>query len=111
MMTFIDSNVFVTPRFYGFPITFLEAMACGAPIITTNNGDFIEGIDNEIGFVAEYDKKELKNRLFEILVDDELRKMFKENAKKKSDDYEWDEIIEKIGKVYEKVLLKQRSEW
>lgn len=47
MMAFIDADVFVTPRFYGFPITFLEAIACGTPIVTTNAGDFIEGIDND----------------------------------------------------------------
>ena len=103
MMAFVDADIFVTPRFYGFPSTFLEAMACGVPIITTNKGEFIEGINNEIGFVVEYNKKELKNALFKILVDDELRKRFKENAKKKSNDYDWNVIIEKIEKVYEKV--------
>ena len=66
--------------------------------------------NNEIGFVVGYNKKELKNRPFEILVDNELRKPFKVNEKKKSKDYDWNEIIEKIEKVYEKVLLKQRGE-
>lgn len=45
IMAFIDADVFVTPVFYGFSSTFLEAMACGVPIITTNKGDFIDGIN------------------------------------------------------------------
>ena len=104
MMALIDADVFVTPRFYGFPITFLEALACGVPIITTTEGDFIEGFNNEVGFVVEYDKKELKSKLVEILVNDELKKRFKENAKKKSNDYDWRVLVEKMERMYEGCL-------
>lgn len=103
MMAFIDADVFVTPRFYGFPITFLEAMACGTPIVTTNAGDFIEGIDNEVGYVTRYDEKELKNALLKVLTDEKLKNSFKEKAKKKSKGYSWDRIVGKLEKVYEEV--------
>lgn len=102
-MAFIDADVFVTPRFYGFPITFLEAMACGTPIVTTNAGDFIEGIDNEVGYVTRYDEKELKNALLKVLTDEKLKNSFKEKAKKKSNEYSWDRIVGKLEKVYEEV--------
>lgn len=100
LSAYVDADVFVTPSFYGFPLTFLEAMICGVPIITTNKGDFIEGIDNEIGYVVQYDEKELKNALFKILTDDTLRESFKESAKRKSNDYNWDVIVERIEEVY-----------
>ena len=102
LSAYVDADVFVTPSFYGFPLTFLEAMSYGVPIITTNKGDFIEGIDNEIGYVVQYDEKELKNALFKILTDDTLRKRLKENAKRKSNDYNWDVIVERIEEVYNK---------
>jgi len=35
----VDSDVFVTPAYSGFPATFLEACACGTPLVTTTNGD------------------------------------------------------------------------
>jgi glycosyltransferase involved in cell wall biosynthesis len=104
LSAYVDADVFVTPTFYGFPLTFLEAMACGLPIITTDKGDFIEGIDNEIGYVTRYDEKELKNALLKVLTDDELRERFKENAKKKSNEYSWDRIGENLEKVYEEVI-------
>ena len=97
---YLDSDVFVTPSFYGFPLTFLEAMACGVPIITTKKGDFIEGIDNEIGYVVEYNDLELENALFKILSDDELRERFKRNAKEKINEFDWNSIVDRIEQVY-----------
>jgi glycosyltransferase involved in cell wall biosynthesis len=71
-----DADVFVTPRFSGFPITFLEACACGIPIVTTNNGDVLEWIDNKVGFVVDYDKVSLANAIIKILNDQKLSEKF-----------------------------------
>ena len=53
---FVDADVFVTPSFSGFPVTFLEACACSTPIITTNKGDELDWIHNKVGYVVEYNK-------------------------------------------------------
>ena len=106
LAAYVDADVFVTPSFYGFPITFLEAMACGVPIITTNKGDFIEGIDNEIGFVVRYDKRELKNALFNILTDEELRLRFRRNCREKIREYDWKVIVNKIEEIYSSVVKR-----
>ncbi len=103
---YVDADVFVTPSFYGFPLTFLEAMACSVPIITTKKGDFIEGIDNEIGYVVEYNEIELEKALFKILSDDELRERFKRNAKGKIREYDWNAIVDRIEHVYKEVMEK-----
>jgi glycosyltransferase involved in cell wall biosynthesis len=73
---FFDADVFVTPKYYGFPITFLEACACGTPIVTTNNGDILEWIDNKVGFVVDYDRVSLANAIIKILKDYKLAKQF-----------------------------------
>lgn len=106
LSAYIDSDVFVTPTFYGFPLTFLEAMACGVPIITTDKGDFIEGIDNEVGFVVKYNEEDLENAMFRILTDVELREKLKGNAQKKIKEYDWDRIVDRIEKVYKEVMEK-----
>ncbi|WP_321421171.1 glycosyltransferase [uncultured Methanobacterium sp.] len=48
---YVDADVFVTPTFSGFPITFLEACACGTPIVTTDRGDKLDWIE-DVGLIA-----------------------------------------------------------
>ena len=71
--------------------------------ITTNKGDFIEGIDNGVGFVVQYDKIKLENALFKVLTDDELKYRFKENAKIKSNNHDWNSIVARIEVVYKNI--------
>ena len=40
------SNYMSAPRFYGFPISFLEAFITDCPILTTNCGDTLEELQN-----------------------------------------------------------------
>lgn len=110
LLVYVDADVFVTPSFTGFPLTFLEAMACGVPIITTNKGDFIEGIDNEVGYVVQYDEKELKNALFKILTDDGLRAKFRRNCREKIREYDWDTIIDEVETLYMAIIKEAFGE-
>lgn len=97
---YVDADVFVTPRFSGFPLTFLEAMACGLPILTSDAGDYIEGIDNQVGFVTQPLVDEYGNTLTRLLTDIELRKRFSERAKEFAREHDWDLIVRMIEDVY-----------
>jgi len=81
MAAFVDADVFVTPRFTGFPITFLEACLCGVPIITTTEGDKLDWIDNNVGYVVDYNQKELGEAILTILSNEQLKKEFEKNGK------------------------------
>ena len=39
LSAYIDADIFVTPWFSGFPVTFLESCLCDTPIVTTTKGD------------------------------------------------------------------------
>lgn len=78
---FVDADVFVTPRFSGFPVTFVESCACGTPIITTNQSDSLGWIDKNVGYVVDFDRNELKNAIRKILNQSSLRKQFSTNCK------------------------------
>jgi len=98
---FIDSDVFITPRFSGFPITFLEAIACGIPIITTENGDNLDWIDDKVGYVTDYNQNQLNNMIYKILEYDAVKKNFRLNAKKLLEEkFNYDVIIEGLEKIY-----------
>ena len=76
----VDADVFVTPSFYGFPVTFLEACATGTPLVTTNLGDTLEWIDGNVGYVTPPSHYELAKAIYAIISDDELRQKFSRNC-------------------------------
>lgn len=103
----IDSDVFVTPSFSGFPITFLEACACKIPIITTNNGDKLDWIHN-VGYSVEYNKEHLKNAIIGILNDVELRKKLGANGIALiNEKFSWEAIIKELENMYVSMQLNQ----
>jgi glycosyltransferase involved in cell wall biosynthesis len=101
MAAFVDADVFVTPSFTGFPVTFLEACACSTPIITTEKGDILDWIHDRVGYVVEYDKKELRDALFKVLSDEGLRKRFGEEGRRLiGEEFGWEKIVEKVEGIY-----------
>ena len=105
MAAFVDADVFVTPSFTGFPVTFLEACACGTPIITTNNSDKLDWIHGKVGYVVEYDKDQLRDAIFKILSDVELRRYFGEGGKKLvREKFSWDIVVEQLEKIYGDII-------
>lgn len=101
---FIDADVFVTPKFYGFPITFVEACACGCPIITTNGGDYLDWIDGKAGFSTVFNKSDVADAICKILRNDNLRLEMSANCiylvKEK---FNWESISEKVEGVYAQI--------
>lgn len=97
----VDATVFITPSYSGFPVTFLEACACGTPIITTTNGDILEWINDKVGYVVENDKDQLKNAMFRILSDENLRAKFKIECNNLIvNNFEWTGIVKNYEDIY-----------
>ena len=100
------SDVFVLPSLSeGFPVTVLEAMASGVPIIATNVGGLPEIIkDGENGFLVEPKNPEkIAEKVLLILEDDGLRERISRNNKEKVKGYSWESVIERLEKVYLKI--------
>lgn len=106
MQVFVDSDVFVTPSFSGFPITFLESCICGTPIITTNKMDELDWIDKKAGFITEYNSEKILNAMYKILTDEKLNERFSENSKKLViEKFSWNNIAEKVEMIYRKIII------
>ncbi len=103
----IDAEVFVTPSFSGFPLTFLEACAAGVPIVTTTLGDRLNWIDKQVGFVTSPAPSDLSKAIYAILQDQDLRKRFSRNCKSVVEsNFSIDIITRSILKLYEEILSK-----
>lgn len=99
------TEVYCQPSFYeGFGLQILEAMACGAPVITGNNSSMPEvageaGIlvnSNDVHDIAEGIRKVISNQILRS----KMIKLGFEQAKK----FSWIETAEETIKCYEKVL-------
>jgi glycosyltransferase involved in cell wall biosynthesis len=108
LRAYIDADVYVLPSVYeAFPNTVLEACACGRAVVVTDRCGIADVVDGVVGRVVEYDKNQLRDAIFEILNDDELRIRFEEETKKLVREYfSWADIVKKVEEVYETAQAK-----
>lgn len=104
--TLRNSDIYICASVYeSFCLPVLEAMACGATVITTNNGgnmDFVS--DGKNALIIKQDNIEDMKDKIKILSNDEiLKKELTKNALETSKQYHWDIIIPQIEEYYRNV--------
>lgn len=105
-----DSDVFVTPCFYGFPHTFLEACACGLPIITTEEGDYLSWINEKTGLVTNFDEYSLYLSIYTIMTNHELKFRLSNNCRRLvKEQFDWNVIAKRLEKNYAEAHLIHES--
>lgn len=106
---YLKSSIFVmSSRHEGLPLTLIEAMECGLPVVSFNcQSGPAEIIKNEVnGFlVPNEDVKELANKLLDLIKDKEKRVLFGNNSKKDTNKFnkqlimkQWDELFKEVIK-------------
>jgi phosphatidyl-myo-inositol dimannoside synthase len=83
----------------GFGITFLEANACGKPVIGGNSGGVADAIENGVsGFLVDpLNTREIADRLILLLTDKELaRKIGHQGRERILRGFTWDAIADRI---------------
>jgi len=108
LSAYVGADVFVLSSYSEvFPITVLEACAVGTPVVITDKCNASEVEDYQAGFVVKCDEKEIKEALYKILSNKNLRKKLGENGKRMiKEKFTWDKIIGQVEDVYEEVSKK-----
>jgi glycosyltransferase involved in cell wall biosynthesis len=104
------SDVFVLPALSTTVSVFLEAQACGRPVIGTTAGYIPELIANErTGFiVAKGSIEELKERIVKLLNDEELRLKMGANARRWiEENFDWSKLARRWRNLYEDLILSE----
>lgn len=107
LMAYVDADVYVLPSVYEtFPVTVLEACACGTPVIVTDRCGIADIVDGKVGCVVEYDNDQLRDAIFKVLSNKEIRERFEEEGKdlvKKK--FDWEKIVKQMENIYENMIL------
>lgn len=97
-----DADIFILPSEYeGVPMTLIEAMATGLPIIATNVGGIPDMLNRNESAILIDRPDELYEAINKLLVDTSLRKKIGKNANKRSALFSNDEMATKYIEVYE----------
>lgn len=97
-------EVFVYPSLYeGFGLPPLEAMSCGAPVITSNLTSIPEVVKDAGILINPYIEEELSEAIIKLVNNENLRRIYSEKALIRSKDFSWSKTAEKTLEAYKTV--------
>jgi glycosyltransferase involved in cell wall biosynthesis len=96
--------VYVFPSLYeGFGIPVLEAMACGAAVITSQTSALPEVAGDAAYYVNPLDVTAISRGIEELLENATLRNDLREKALKRAKDFSWTLVAQQTLDVYKKL--------
>ncbi len=101
----VDADVYVLPSKYdAFPMSVLEAIACGAPTIVTEGCGLANDCRGKVGLVSRANGTELGEALVKVMVDEDLRSKFRRNSSGWIKDYDVKRTVSRLEEVYEEII-------
>ena len=95
------SAAFIFPSLYeGFGLPPLEAMACGAPVITSNSTSLPEVVGNAGIMVDPDDEETLAQRMLDLLTNESLRQTLIVKGLERAKEFSWQKCAEETARVY-----------
>jgi len=92
-----SAELFVYPSLYeGFGIPPLEAMACGAPVITSNVSSLPEVTGDAALLVDPRNEHALRDKMLQVLNDVNLQKTLKEKGKVQAGKFSWRSFARRV---------------
>lgn len=99
-------RAFIYPSLYeGFGLPPLEAMACGAPVITSRIPSIIETVGSAARLIDPCDVEDLARAITELLSDDKMREHYAEQGKIQAKKFSWEQTALKTLGVYRELLF------
>jgi glycosyltransferase involved in cell wall biosynthesis len=104
---YAGASVFVYPSFYeGFGLPVLEAMACGAPVITSKTSSMPE-VAGRAGLLIDPESEEsIAEAMKKVLTNQKLTETMKKAGLAQAKKFSWERAAAETQKVYENVFTQ-----
>ncbi|AXV36710.1 MAG: mannosyltransferase [Methanobacterium sp. BRmetb2] len=100
------ADLVVYPCSYaGFGLPPLEAMACGIPVITSNESSLPEVVGDAGIMINPKDLKKMTIKMFNVLTDNSIRDEMIKKGLKRVKKFDWNDSAKKTNKIYEEFNL------
>ena len=95
------ADVFAFPSFFeGFGVPPIEAMACGAPVITSNTSSLPEVVGDAALLIDPHKPDELAHAITRLLENPPLREELRQKGYERAKHYTWAESARKMLSIY-----------
>jgi glycosyltransferase involved in cell wall biosynthesis len=98
------TEIFAFPSFFeGFGIPPLEAMACGAPVLTSNTSSLPEAVGDAALLIDPRDTHAIAEALARMLESEQLREELRQKGYRQAQRYTWSQAATKMLTVYQQL--------
>lgn len=94
-----------TSEYEGFGLTPLEAMACGAPVISSNRSSLPE-VTGDAGCLVDPEPQEIARAIVEVLEDEKLRAELSRASIRRAAQFSWERTAQSTVDAYSRVLAQ-----
>jgi glycosyltransferase involved in cell wall biosynthesis len=100
----VDADIFVLPsRYESFGNAAAEAMACGLPVIVTDQCGIAPLVHERAGLVAAQEVESLKQAMTLLLEDESLRQRFSAGALEAAQELSWEQPADEMEALYKQM--------
>ena len=101
------ARVFVFPSLYeGFGFPPLEAMASGAPVITSNVSSLPEVVGDAALLIDPLNPSEIADAMRRVLMDSDLREDLRQRGRRRVQEFSWERSVRRVREIYDEVLAE-----